>query len=33
MTAIAILAAFVGLCVLAAYYGVDSRHDRPGRQF
>jgi hypothetical protein len=33
MTAIAILLVFVGVCVLAACFGVDSRFDRPGRQF
>jgi len=32
MTAIAILLAFVGICVLAGFYGADSRFDRPGRQ-
>jgi hypothetical protein len=32
MTAIAIFLAFVGVCVLAAFYGRDSRFDRPGRQ-
>jgi hypothetical protein len=32
MTAIAFLIAFVAICVLAAFYGVDSRFDRPGRQ-
>ena len=32
MTLIAILIAFVGVCVLSAYYGADSRFDRPGRQ-
>jgi len=33
MTAIAFLVAFIGICVLAARYGADSRSDRPGRQF
>jgi hypothetical protein len=32
MTLIAILLAIVGVCVLAAFYGQDSRFDRPGRQ-
>ena len=32
MTAIVIILAFLGLCVLAARYGADSRFDRPGRQ-
>ena len=32
MTAIAIVLAFLGLCVLSAFYGADSRFDRPGRQ-
>jgi hypothetical protein len=32
MVAIAFLIAFLGICVLAARYGVDSRFDRPGRQ-
>ena len=32
MTLIAIIIAFVGVCVLAAFYGADSRFDRPGRQ-
>jgi hypothetical protein len=32
MTALAILIAFIGLCVLAASQGRDSRFDRPGRQ-
>jgi|KBSMisStandDraft_5_1062788.scaffolds.fasta_scaffold189085_3 hypothetical protein len=32
MAAIVILLAFIGLCVLAAGYGTDSRSDRPGRQ-
>ena len=32
MTAIAIILAVLGLCVLAARYGADSRFDRPGRQ-
>ena len=33
MTLIAIIIAFVALCVLAAATGTDSRFDRPGRQF
>jgi hypothetical protein len=32
MTAVLILLAFVAVCVLAAFQGVDSRFDRPGRQ-
>lgn len=32
MTLIAIVIAFVGVCVLSAFYGADSRFDRPGRQ-
>jgi hypothetical protein len=32
MTAALILLAFLGLCVLAARSGADSRFDRPGRQ-
>ncbi len=32
MVAIAALIIFVAICVLAAFYGVDSRFDRPGRQ-
>jgi len=32
MTLIAILIAFVALCLLAAHSGTDSRFDRPGRQ-
>jgi hypothetical protein len=32
MAAIAFLVIFIGICVLAARYGVDSRYDRPGRQ-
>lgn len=32
MTLIAIIIAFVGVCVLSAFYGADSRFDRPGRQ-
>jgi hypothetical protein len=32
MVAIAFLIAFLGICVLGAVYGVDSRFDRPGRQ-
>ena len=32
MAAIAFLIIFLGVCVLAARYGVDSRFDRPGRQ-
>jgi hypothetical protein len=33
MTAIALVLGFVGICVLAAFFGADSRFDRPGRQF
>jgi hypothetical protein len=32
MTLVLALVFFVGLCVLAAAYGADSRFDRPGRQ-
>jgi len=32
MIGVAILLGFVGLCVLAACFGADSRLDRPGRQ-
>jgi hypothetical protein len=32
MTLVAVLILFVGVCVLSAFYGVDSRYDRPGRQ-
>ena len=32
MTAVLILLAVVAVCVLAAFHGVDSRFDRPGRQ-
>ena len=32
MTAIVIILAVIGLCVLAARSGADSRFDRPGRQ-
>jgi hypothetical protein len=32
MTAIVIVLAFLGLCVLAVRHGADSRFDRPGRQ-
>ena len=32
MTALAILLGIVALCVLSAFYGADSRFDRPGRQ-
>ena len=32
MTLIAVLIAFVAICVLGATYGADSRFDRPGRQ-
>jgi hypothetical protein len=32
MTAIAILVALVALCILSAFFGADSRFDRPGRQ-
>ncbi len=33
MTVILIVLAFVGLCMLGAAAGTDSRFDRPGRQF
>jgi hypothetical protein len=32
MTAFAIIIAILALCVLSAFYGADSRFDRPGRQ-
>lgn len=32
MTALTILLVLVGICVLGAVYGSDSRVDRPGRQ-
>jgi len=32
MTAFAIVIVFLGVCVLAAFQGADSRFDRPGRQ-
>ena len=32
MTLIAVLIAFVAICVLGAVFGTDSRFDRPGRQ-
>ena len=32
MTAFAIIVGLVALCVLSAFYGTDSRFDRPGRQ-
>ena len=32
MTAIAIIIGILALCVLSAFYGADSRFDRPGRQ-
>jgi hypothetical protein len=32
MTAAAILIAFLAICVLSAFFGADSRFDRPGRQ-
>ena len=32
MTLFAILIGFIAICVLAAFYGADSRFDRPGRQ-
>jgi hypothetical protein len=32
ITLIAIVFSFVALCVLAAFFGADSRLDRPGRQ-
>jgi hypothetical protein len=31
MFAIAFLIGLVALCVLAGFYGADSRHDEPGR--
>ena len=31
MFAITILIGVLALCVLSAFYGVDSRHDEPGR--
>jgi hypothetical protein len=33
MVAFIILIAVIAVCVLAASFGVDSRFDRPGRQF
>jgi hypothetical protein len=32
MTAIVIVLLFLGVCVLSAFHGADSRFDRPGRQ-
>jgi hypothetical protein len=32
MTLIVALVVFVGICLLGAAYGTDSRFDRPGRQ-
>jgi hypothetical protein len=32
MTAIAIVIGFLAVCILSAFYGADSRFDRPGRQ-
>jgi hypothetical protein len=32
MTALAIIVGLLVLCVLSAFYGADSRFDRPGRQ-
>jgi hypothetical protein len=32
MTSILVLLVIIGLCVLGARYGADSRFDRPGRQ-
>jgi hypothetical protein len=32
MTALAIIVGLLALCVLSAFYGADSRFDRPGRQ-
>jgi hypothetical protein len=32
MTALAIIIGILALCVLSAFYGADSRFDRPGRQ-
>ena len=31
MFAIAFVIGIVALCILAAFYGADSRHDEPGR--
>jgi hypothetical protein len=33
MILILVLVALIAICVLAATHGVDSRFDRPGRQF
>ena len=32
MTALVIIIVLLALCVLSAFYGADSRFDRPGRQ-
>jgi hypothetical protein len=32
MTVFAIIVGILALCVLSAFYGADSRFDRPGRQ-
>jgi hypothetical protein len=32
MTLIAIFLGLVALCILSAFFGADSRFDRPGRQ-
>lgn len=32
MTAFAIVIVILALCVLSAFFGADSRFDRPGRQ-
>jgi hypothetical protein len=32
MTALVIVIGILALCVLSAFYGEDSRFDRPGRQ-
>jgi hypothetical protein len=33
MVAFLVLIAVIGICVLGAAFGTDSRYDRPGRQF
>jgi hypothetical protein len=32
MFALAIFVVLVGVCVVSAFFGADSRYDRPGRQ-
>jgi hypothetical protein len=32
VTGLIIIAAFLALCILSAFFGTDSRFDRPGRQ-